>query len=84
MIYIANKTREIEKDNNNLGIKILKINEDIKINRIELTTHQNSNYLKKLYSLYFHDLEKNNISNVVSLKYQLKNSKKIELVKTKN
>ena len=42
MIFIANKTREIEKKNINLKIEISKLNEDIKINKIEFITHQNS------------------------------------------
>ena len=45
MIFIANKTREIEKSNINLKNEILKINENIKINKIELVTHQNNSYL---------------------------------------
>ena len=36
MIFIANKTREIEKNNNNLNLEISKISEDIKINGLIL------------------------------------------------
>ena len=35
MIFIANNTREIEKNNNNLKIKISKIADNLKINKIE-------------------------------------------------
>ena len=66
MIFIANKTREIEKNNNNLKIEISKITEDIKINKIEFTAHLNTSYLDKLYSLYFFNPKKNIISNIIS------------------
>ena len=46
MIFIANNTREIEKNNVYLKKKISKISENLKINKIELATHQNSSYLK--------------------------------------
>ena len=55
MIFIANNTREIEKNNLNLKIKISKISENLKINKIELAAHQNTSYLKTLYELYFYD-----------------------------
>ena len=81
MIYIANITREIEKNNNKLKFEISKINKDIKINKIELATHQNSSYLKKLYYLYFTKSENNNVPNIVSIN-QLSPNKNIKLVKT--
>ena len=84
MIFIANKTREIEKSNINLKNEILKINENIKINKIELVTHQNNSYLRKLYSLYFSDSKKNNMSKLVSIKQISDNESNIKLVKTKN
>ena len=82
MIYIANKSREIEKDNNNLKIKILKINDEIKINKIELITHKNSNYLETLYMLYYSETKKNNIPNIVSIKELSSENKNIKLVNT--
>ena len=81
MIYIANITREIEKNNNKLKFEISKINKDIKINKIELTTHQNSSYLKQLYHLYFSEIENNNVPKIVSIK-QLSQNTNIKLVKT--
>ena len=41
MIFIANNTREIEKNNLNLKMNISKISENLKINKIELAAHQN-------------------------------------------
>ena len=84
MIFVANKTREIEKKNNNLKIEITKISENVKINKIELITHHNSSYLNKLYNLYFSELKKNNIPNVVSIKQFVKQDKNIELISSDN
>ncbi len=84
MIYIANKTREIEKSNTNLKISISKINEDIKINKIEFVSHQNSSYLKKMYSLYYSENIKNNLAQIITVK-QISNQKEnIKLITTKN
>ena len=82
MIFIANKSRELEKDNSNLRIKILEINENIKINEIELITHKNNSYLEKLYSLYFYKSDDPIIPNILSLDQLSKKNKNIELVKT--
>ena len=83
MIFIANKTREIEKKNINLKIEISKLNEDIKINKIEFITHQNSSYLKKLYSLYFPISKEIIIPNVISLNQLKKTDQNVKLVNTK-
>ena len=84
MIFIANKTREFEKKNNNLNAEIVKILEDIKINKIELITYQNSSYLTKMYSLYFLEVNKNVIPKVVSINKFSKKDQNIKLVKTGN
>ena len=84
MIFIANKTREIEKSNINLNNEILEINEHIKINKIELITHQNNSYLRKLYNLYYSDLKRNNLPKIVSINQILDNESNIKLVKSKN
>ena len=80
MIFIANKTREIEKNNNHLKILISKISEDIKINKIELITHKNRNYLKKIYSLYFSETQNKNIPDIVSIEELGKYNDNIKLV----
>ena len=82
MIFIANKSRELEKDNSSLRIKILDISENVKINQIELITHKNSSYLEKLYSLYFYKSDDDIIPNILSLNQLSKKNKNIELVKT--
>ena len=83
MIYVANNTREIEKNNHNLKIKISKISESLKINKIELATHQNTSYLKKLYELYFFKVPNTNIPQIVKIEELSKQDKNIRLVSSK-
>ena len=87
MIFIANKTRELEKKNNDLKINISKINESLQINKIELITHKNSSYLKKLYLLYFSNSKKNNMPNILTFEQfssKDQNNQNIKLVNTNN
>ena len=84
MIFIANNTREIEKNNHNLKMKISKISENLKINKIELATYQNSSYLKTLYGLYFNEIENNNIPLIVKMKELSDQDKNIKLVSSNN
>ena len=84
MIFIANNTREIEKNNQNLKMKISKISENLKINKIELATHQNSSYLKTLYGLYFNEIENNNIPLIVKMKELSDQDKNFKLVSSNN
>ncbi|MDC3113148.1 hypothetical protein OA415_06160 [Pelagibacteraceae bacterium] len=84
MIFIANNTREIEKNNHNLKIKISKISENLKINKIELATHQNSSYLKTLYELYFYETQNNNAPLIVKMEELSNQDKNIKLVSSNN
>ena len=84
MIFIANNTREIEKDNHNLQIKISKISENLKINKIELAAHKNSSYLKTLYELYFYEMQNNNVPLIVKLEELSNQDKNIKLVSSNN
>ncbi len=84
MIFIANNTREIEKNNVYLKMKISKISENLKINKIELATHQNSSYLKTLYALYFYEAQNNNVPLIVKLKELSNQDKNIKLVSSNN
>ncbi len=84
MIFIANKTREIEKNNSNLKVQISKITKDIKINKIEFITHQNTNYLKNLYSMYLFEKNDNYIPKIITIEQLLKKNQNIKLVKTNN
>ena len=84
MIFIANNTREIEKNNNNLKIKISKISENLKINKIELATYKNNSYLKELYSLYFSEIKNNSTSEIVNINQLLKQDQNLKLVISNN
>ena len=84
MIFIANNTREIEKNNHNLKMKISKISENLKINKIELATHQNSSYLKTLYGLYFYETQNNNVPLIVKMKELSIQDKNVKLVSSNN
>ena len=84
MIFIANNTREIEKNNIYLKMKISKISENLKINKIELATHQNSSYLKTLYELYFYKTQNSNVPLIVKLKELSNQDKNIKLVSSNN
>ena len=84
MIFIANNTREIEKNNHKLKMKISKISKNLKINKIELGTHQNSSYLQKLYDLYFYESQNNNVPIIVKLKELSNQNKNIKLVSSNN
>ncbi len=84
MIFIANNTREIEKNNHNLKIKISKISENLKINKIELATYQNSSYLKTLYELYFYEAQNNNVPFIVKIEEFQNQDKNIKLVSSTN
>ena len=84
MIFIANNTREIEKNNHNLKMKISTISENLKINKIELATHQNSSYLKTLHELYFYETQNNNLPLIVKMEELSNQDKNIKLVSSNN
>ena len=81
MVHVGNKTREIEKNNNNLSIQILKIHRDIHINNIELTSHKNIDYLNKLYKIYFYETNSQSNFNIISLRELSNQDQYIKLVK---
>ena len=83
MVFVANKTREIEKKNNHIKYQILKIQDDLKINLIELTAHKNSDYLKKMYSLYFLNNNNEREPNLFTLKHFQNNKDFYKLVNSK-
>ena len=84
MIFIANNTREIEKNNVYLKMKISKTLENLTINKIELATHKNSSYLKTLYDLYFYETQNNNVPLIVKMKELSNQDKNIKLVSSNN
>ena len=84
MIFIANKSREIEKNNHNLKMTISKISENLKINKIELAAHQNSSYLKTLYELYFYETQNDSAPLIVKLEELSNQDKNIKLASSNN
>ena len=84
MIFIANNTREIEKNNHNLKMKISRFSENLKINKIELAAHQNSSYLKTLFELYFYEPQNNNVPLIVKMEELSNQDKNITLVSSNN
>ena len=64
---MATITRKLELANNQIINDIKKQEENLSINKIEFTYHNNSDYLKKLHSLYFSYEEKNLEKKIVKL-----------------
>ena len=64
---MENITRKLELANNQIINDIKKQEENLSINKIEFTYHNNSDYLKKLHSLYFSYEEKNLEKKIVKL-----------------
>ena len=69
LLYFGNFTGKIEKENKQLEIEILKLNEQLKINEVEYNLYNNYSYLKKLQKIYF-DANTENLheNNFISLK----------------
>lgn len=84
MIFIANKSRLIEKNNNTILKDISILKENIKVNEIEFIAHKNTSYLRNLYELYINKEIKNNLPKVISLNNISKKEEFIKLVKAKN
>lgn len=63
-IYIANLTRKLELSSYQIKQDIEKYKEQLSINMIEFSFYNNSDYLKKLHSIYF-SFEEENIENRV-------------------
>ena len=66
LLYFANITRNIEKENFVLLSKIEKLEEQININEIEFSYYKSYEYLIKMHKIYFEIPEKNNFSNRIS------------------
>ena len=52
-IFLGNLTRKLELSNNNKQQNIQKLEEQLRINKIEYAFYNNANYLKKLHGIYF-------------------------------
>jgi len=80
LIYIGHQTRNLEISNLSLKHKIDQKEQAININQIEFTLYNDNNYLKKLFSIYETDLEKTELSNIISLS-EFSNFEKKEIFK---
>lgn len=65
-IFTANITRNIEHTNIQIKQDIEKNKEQLSINKIEFSYYNNSNYLKKLYNIYFSFDEENLEKKIVT------------------
>ena len=67
LIYIGHQTRNLEISTLILKNKIDEKEHIININQIEFSLYNDNKYLKKLFSIYETDLEKKELSNIISL-----------------
>tara|TARA_Y100000741_G_scaffold361466_2_gene345485 strand:- start:1345 stop:1659 length:315 start_codon:yes stop_codon:yes gene_type:complete len=69
LIYYSNLSSEIENKNEIIITKILKLENQIKINEIEYILHNDYSYLKKMQKIYNEDYEYNlNNERIMSYK----------------
>ena len=66
LLYFANITRNIEKENFVLSSKIKKLEDQININEIEFSHYNSYEYLIKMHKIYFEIPEENNLNNRIS------------------
>ena len=84
-IFLGNWTRKLEVSNDAKKNNIQKLEEQLKINKIEYSLYNNSNYLKKLHDIYF-SYEEENLQNKIVYLSNISNLKnnKIILVNLKS
>ena len=63
LLYFANITRNIEKENSILLSKIEKLEEQININEIEFSYYKSYEYLIKMHKIYFEISEEKNFKD---------------------
>ena len=66
LLYFANITRNIEKENVVLENKIKKTKDQININEIEFSFYNSYDYLIKMHKIYFKIPKENNLNNRIS------------------
>ena len=66
LLYFANITRNIEKENFVLLSKIKKIEDQININEIEFSYYNSYEYLIKMKKIYFEMPKENNLNKRIS------------------
>ena len=66
-IFVGNLTRKLELTNQQIKQNIQKNKQQLTINKIEFSFYNNSDYLKKLHSIYLTFEEQNLEKKIVSL-----------------
>ena len=59
LLYFGNISREIEKQNKQLIVRISEFQEQLEVNEVEFNLYNNYSYLKQLQNIYF-DFETTN------------------------
>ena len=81
LLYFANITRNIEKENFVLLSKIKKIEDQININEIEFSYYNSYEYLIKMIKIYFEIPEQNYLNQRISFyNFKNKNSESLHTV----
>ena len=81
LLYFANITRNIEKENFVLLDKIKKTEDQININEIELSFYNSYEYLQKMQKIYFEIPEQNYLNQRISFyNFKNKNSESLHTV----
>ena len=78
-IFLGNLTRKLELSNNDKQESIQKLEEQLKINKIEYSFYNNADYLKKLHGIYFSYEEISLEKKIVDIK-NISNSQANELI----
>ena len=67
-IFLGNLTRKLELSNNKKLKNIEKLEEQLKVNKIEYSFYNNADYLKKLHGVYFSHEETSLEKKIVDIK----------------
>ena len=67
-IFLGNLTRQLELSNNKKLEKIEKLEDQLKVNKIEYSFYNNADYLKKLHGIYFSHKEISLETKIVDIK----------------
>ena len=84
LLYFANITRNIEKENVVLENKIKKTKDQININEIEFSFYNSYDYLIKMQKIYFEIPQENNFDKRISFyNFKSQNLESLQTVGTK-
>ena len=84
LLYFANITKNIEKENSILLSKIEKLEDQININEIEFSYYNSYEYLIKMHKIYFKIVEENNLNKRISFHdFKKQNLENLHTVGTK-